>query len=89
MSAAPVRRQTIDSLICCFHGGPVTGKSYVLLLITELFRDVLGWSQGIDYQKVALQAVMAEQIDGDTIHHTLGINPFGQRCTDSQETQRQ
>ena len=89
MSAAPVRHQTTDPLIWCLHGGPGTGKSYVLLLITELFRDVLGWSQGIDYQKVALQAVMAEQIDGDTIHHALGINPFGQRCTDALETQRQ
>ena len=88
-SAAPVRHQTTDPLMWCLHGGPGTGKSYVLLLITELIRDVLGWSQGIDYQKVALQAVMAEQIDGDTIHHALGINPFGQRCTDDQETQRQ
>ena len=56
MSAAPVRHQTTDPLMWCLHGGPGTGKSYVLLLITELFRDVLGWSQGIDYQKVALQA---------------------------------
>ena len=28
---------------------------------------------------VALQAVMAQMLDGDTIHHALGINPFGQK----------
>ena len=32
---------------------------------------------------------MAEQIGGDTTHHALGINPFGQRSSEAQETQRQ
>ena len=32
---------------------------------------------GLDYIMVALQAVMAQLLCGDTIHHALGINPFG------------
>ena len=61
----------------------------MLKLISELFTDVLGWVQGIDFQKVALQATMAEQIGGDTIHHALGINPFGQKGSDAKERQKQ
>ena len=33
----------------------------------------------LDYQMVSLQAVMAELLEGDTIHHALGINPFGDK----------
>ena len=32
---------------------------------------------------------MAEQIGGDTIHHALGINPFGQKGSDAKERQKQ
>ena len=32
---------------------------------------------------------MAEQIDGDTIHHALGINPFGKQQPDAEENQKQ
>ena len=32
---------------------------------------------GLEYQMAALQAVMADQLGGDTIHHATGINPFG------------
>ena len=57
------------------HGGPGTGKSYTLNLVRkELFEQILGWQQGIHFQVVTLQAVMAEQLDGDTIHHALGLN---------------
>ena len=34
---------------------------------------------GINFQVVALQAVMAELLGGDTIHHALGIPCFGKR----------
>ena len=31
---------------------------------------------GLEYQMAALQAVMAEQLGGDTLHHACGINKF-------------
>ena len=58
------------------HGGPGTGKTHVIKLIKELFEDVLGWQQGVQFQVVAFQAVMAHLIGGDTIHHALGIPVF-------------
>ena len=58
------------------HGGPGTGKSHVLKQIRELFTDVLHWDIGVQYQIVAFQAVMAEQLGGDTIHHACGIPVF-------------
>lgn len=59
------------------HGGPGTGKSHVIKLIKkELFQDVLKWDLGVQFQVVALQAVMAELLGGDTIHHALGIPVF-------------
>ena len=42
---------------------------------------------GLDYQMVALQAVMAQLLSGDTIHHALGINPFV-KSGDAQASQR-
>ena len=66
-----------DPLLWLMHGGPGTGKSEVLKLVKELFKDVCGWNIGLDYQIAALQAVTAQLLQGDTIHHALGINPFG------------
>ena len=65
-----------EPLIWCVHGLPGTGKSFVLKLIRELFDTVMGWNMGLEYQMAALQAVMAEQLGGDTIHHACGIDPF-------------
>ena len=62
-----------DPLRWLVHGGPGTGKSHVILQVKELFRDVLHWQTGVEYQVVALQAVMASQLAGDTIHHACGI----------------
>ena len=57
------------------HGGPGTGKSYVLNLIRQqLFEDILQWKQGDQFQVVTLQAVMANDLNGDTIHHAFGLN---------------
>ena len=62
------------------HGGPGTGKSHVIRVIKdELFGRVLGWQIGVNYQVVALQAVMAEMLGGDTIHHALGIPVYTRR----------
>jgi len=67
--------QASDPLRWVVHGGPGTGKSHVVrdVIKTELFDQVLHWQQGLDYQIVALQAVAAEQLKGDTIHHACGI----------------
>ena len=60
-----------------FHGGPGTGKSHVIKVIKEeLFEGVLKWDLGVKFQVVALQAVMAQLLGGDTIHHALGIPVF-------------
>ena len=42
---------------------------------------------GLEFQMVALQAVMAQLLGGDTIHHACGINPFGAK-TDPQAAQK-
>jgi len=57
------------------HGGPGTGKSHVIkdVIKGELFDQVLHWQQGLDYQDVALQAVMAELLNGGALHHSCGI----------------
>ena len=55
------------------HGGPGTGKSYTVNLLRHgLFEEVLGWKQGVHYQVVTFQAVMADALEGDTIHHAFG-----------------
>ena len=51
------------------HGRPGTGKSRTL----DLFEEIRGWQHGVDFQIVSFQAVMAELLDGDTIHHPLGL----------------
>jgi len=65
-----------EPLMWMLHGGPGTGKSEVLKWCKELFRDVCGWEMGLEFQMMALQAVMAQLLGGDTIHHACGINPF-------------
>lgn len=65
----------VEPLRWAVHGGPGTGKSHVLNLIRkELFERTLRWKQGEEFQVVTLQAVMANDLDGDTIHHALGLN---------------
>ena len=67
--------EALEPLRWAVHGGPGTGKSYVLTRIrTELFEDILGWKQGDEFQVVTLQAVMANDLNGDTIHHAFGLN---------------
>ena len=57
------------------HGGPGTGKTHVIkILKEELFGKVLKWNIGVEFQIVALQAVMADLLGGDTIHHALNID---------------
>ena len=63
-----------EPLRWCVHGGPGTGKSkHVIAFVKELFEQVLHWDMGVHFQMVAFQAVMADLLGGDTIHHALGI----------------
>ena len=67
-----------DPLRWALHGGPGTGKSYTINLLRHgLFEEVLGWKQGVQYQVVTFQAVMADALEGDTIHHAFGLNWTG------------
>ena len=82
-------RITSEPLRWLLHGGPCTGKSHVVkILHEELFKDILGWNMSVEYQIVALQAVMAEQLHGDTIHHALGIPAFRWQAFDSRGDQQ-
>ena len=57
------------------HGGPGTGKTHVIkLLRAELFEKLLGWSRGVEFDVTALQAVTADMLDGDTLHHAFGLS---------------
>ena len=44
-----------------------------MVIIDELFEQVLCWQRGLDYEIIALQAVTADLLKGDTIHHACGI----------------
>eukprot|EP00971_Amphidinium_carterae_P346282 6487632-Amphidinium_carterae.4 len=65
---------TNEPLVWLLHGPPGTGKSHVLPLLRDLFDNVLGYTQGIEYQITAFQAVNAADIRGKTIHHAFGLN---------------
>ena len=71
------------------HGGPGTGKSHVLRLLKELFTTVMRWEQDTQFIMVALQAVMADLLGGDTIHHALGIPIFDQGRNEEQMQARE
>ena len=69
--------QITDPLLWLLHGEPGTGKSEVLHMVKNLFQEVCGWQMGLEYQMAALQAVTAQLLGGDTLHHACGFNPFG------------
>ena len=55
------------------HGPPGTGKSTVIKTIMCFFKDMLGWRMHREYTVGALQAVVAVQLGGETLHHLCGI----------------
>ena len=64
------RRKRPEQFIRLLHGGPGTGKSHVIKILKEkLFQEELQWTTGLDFQIAAFQAVNADNIDGDTLHH--------------------
>ena len=87
---APIASEPLRWVV---HGGPGTGKTHVVrdVIKNELFNQVLQWQQGLDYQVISLQAVMADLLKGDTIHHACGIpvrkkGPDGDVVIQSQKT---
>eukprot|EP00959_Pyramimonas_sp_CCMP1952_P198763 4157279-Pyramimonas_sp.AAC.1 len=62
-----------EPLQWCMHGGPATGKSHVLRIIRrEKSEGLMKWTIGVHFQIAALQAVMAQLLGSDTIHHACG-----------------
>ena len=49
----------------------------IKIIKEELFENVLKWNIGVKFQIVALQAVMADLLPGDTIHHAFNLTVFG------------
>ena len=71
------------------HGGPGTGKSHVINVVKDgLFQKALGWEMGVQFQVVALQAVMADLLGGDTIHHACGIPAFRKHDCNDEDVQK-
>ena len=62
--------EPLRALIC---GKPGVGKSFITKAAKELFKR-MGWQQGQEYQFGAFQAVVADQVGGDTLHHVFHIN---------------
>ena len=61
-----------EPLRWAMHGGPGTGKTHVIQIIKEeLFENVLNWNTSVDFQIVAMQAVMADLLEGDTMRSTF------------------
>jgi hypothetical protein len=78
-----------EPLRWCLHGPPGTGKTHAIKIIRkELFEGLLGWDTGVQFQIVALQAVMAELLGGDTIHHACGIPAFRRNECNEEDLQR-
>ncbi|CAJ1341859.1 unnamed protein product, partial [Effrenium voratum] len=62
-----------EPLAWLLHGPPGTGKSHVLKFLRELFEEQLGYTQGIDFEVAAFQAVNAADIRGRTLHNACGL----------------
>ena len=62
--------EPVRALIC---GRPGVGKSFITQAAQQLF-GALNWVQGQQYQFGAFQAVVANQLGGDTLHHIFHIN---------------
>ena len=66
-----------EPLLWMLHGGPGTGKSYVVdALRTRVFEGIMKWRHGLDFQVAALQATNASALDGRTLRAAFGMTPF-------------
>ena len=83
MQAHQTARNSEEPLLWLLHGGPGTGKSHVLNFVRrELFQQLLGYVQGIDFQVTAFQATNAADISGQTLHQAFGLNT-DKNCLDT------
>lgn len=57
-------------------GGPGVGKSFVIKAARSLFQK-LGYVNGTHYAFTSLQAVVASQLGGQTLHSLFGLNMYG------------
>jgi len=71
-----------EPLLWLLHGGPGVGKSHVLKLIREMLEKA-GYVCNVHFMVVALQAVMADQLCGDTLHHAAGLTPSAFKKTNA------
>ena len=65
-------------------GGPGVGKSFVTKAARCLFAG-RGYSQGFGYSFSALQAVVASQLDGETLHYLFALNMYGKPSTSTKK----
>jgi hypothetical protein len=65
-------------------GGPGVGKSFVIKAARCLFAK-LRYSQGFGYSFSALQAVVASQLDGETLHYLFALNMYGKPSTSTKK----
>ena len=74
------RRNRPQQFLRLLHGGLGTGKSHVIKILKEhLFEEELKWIGGVDFQIGVYQAMNVDNVDGDTLHHALGLQPLGAR----------
>ena len=69
----PTGSESVAPMRWLLHGKPGTGKSHVIKKLQEFLQEVVGYKQDVHFKTIALQATMAAQISGDTIHHALHI----------------
>eukprot|EP00959_Pyramimonas_sp_CCMP1952_P306074 6405221-Pyramimonas_sp.AAC.1 len=75
-----------EPLLWMLHGGPGTGKSYVVdALRTHVFEGIMKWRHGLDFQVAALQATSASALDGHTLHAAFGVAPFASGSDNSKK----
>ena len=70
-------------------GGPGIGKFHVVRILKDrLFKIILHWDLGFEFQIVALQTVMADLLGVVTIHHACGTLVFKRTQNHQIEEQR-
>ena len=68
-----LREDGAEPLRYLLHGPPGTGKSHAVKLVQELF-ELVDLKKGVDWQFLAFQATNAADLEGDTIHHAVGLS---------------
>ena len=62
------------------HDGSGTGKNLLIEILKEkLVEQELKWLAAVDFQIVVFQAINTDNVDDDTLHHALELQPFDTR----------